>query len=106
MDVCAALSDFLPRVNRRAWRGVIARAAGNIAARRFPVEAELRIADQYFGAAKEWLAAINAGGYCGGTDQLGSDIVGHLGIQSMACAGDKRWARRGSDCASTWDWQY
>ena len=42
-----------------------------------PVVAELRIADQYFGAAKERFAAINAGGYCGGTNQLGIDIISH-----------------------------
>jgi hypothetical protein len=34
-DACAAQSDLLQRGNQRAWHGVIARAAGNIAAHRF-----------------------------------------------------------------------
>ena len=42
-----------------------------------PVKTERRIADQYLGAAKERDAAINPGGYRGGTSQLGSDIVSH-----------------------------
>jgi len=42
-----------------------------------PVEAKLWIADQCFGAAKERGAAVNAGGYRGGTSQLGSNIICH-----------------------------
>ena len=42
-----------------------------------PVEAELRITDQYFGAAKERDPSINTGGYPGGTGQLGIDIISH-----------------------------
>ena len=34
-DACAAQSDLLRRGSQRAWHGVIARAAGNIAAHRF-----------------------------------------------------------------------
>ena len=40
-----------------------------------PVEAELRIADQYFGSAKDRGAAINARGHSGGSSQFGLDII-------------------------------
>jgi len=42
-----------------------------------PVEAELRIADQHFGAAKDGDTAINARGDRVGSGELGGDIVGH-----------------------------
>ena len=41
-----------------------------------PIAAERRIADKYFGAAKEWGPAINARGYRIGISEFCSDIVG------------------------------
>src|SRR5262249_45927315 len=37
---------------------------------------------------------------------LGERVARVEGIPSMSCAGEVRWARRGPDCGSKWDWQY
>jgi len=42
-----------------------------------PIEAELRIADQYFSSAKERSPAINVRGYRGGSSQRGTKIISH-----------------------------
>jgi len=75
LSASTAISDGLAR-SIKFFAGINKRGAANRSTSLAPpVEAELRIADQYFGSAKDRGAAINARGHRGGSSQFGLDII-------------------------------